>query len=80
MSKGIEALHDLYDTMAIAFMETNSVKYFEIIEKELQMLEFLKEICLEGKDKYGKGTWGWVEFNLDEEPKLKEWLKDDLCI
>lgn len=41
MSKGLEALHDLYDTMPIAFMETNSIKYFEIIEKELERLEEL---------------------------------------
>lgn len=77
MSKGLEALKSLFDTMPFAFLESNTMKDLKIIEKELKVLDILKEICLEGKDKYGKGTWGWVEFNLDEEPKLKEWLKND---
>lgn len=109
MSKGLEALKSLFDTMPFAFLESNTMKDLKVIEnelkhhehnistiipnlvkttkeqarvieeqkKELKILDILKEICLEGKDKYGKDTWGWVEFNLDEEPKLKEWLKND---
>lgn len=58
------------------------------IMKRLKVLEILKEICLEGKDKYGKGTWGWVEFDLGYEngwdieesekmEKVREWLKNE---
>lgn len=46
--------------------------------KQKKILMILKDICLEGKDKYGKGTWGWVEFDLNRYPKLKEWLKEEL--
>lgn len=45
--------------------------------KKFKILEYLKDICLEGKDKYGNGSWGWVEFDLDKHPILKNWLKDE---
>ena len=58
----------------------------EELVKDLEILEILKEECQEGIDQYGKGTWGWVEFNLGYEDeldadgtnkmkKLREWLK-----
>ena len=50
---------------------------FKTVETALKILEYLKELCLDGKDQYGKGSWGWVEFDLEEHPKLKEWLKDE---
>ena len=45
--------------------------------KQKKILNILKGICLQGKDKYGQGTWGYVEFDLDRYPKLKEWLKEE---
>lgn len=50
---------------------------FKTVETALEIVEYLKQICLDGKDKYGKDTWGWIEFDLDKHPKLKRWLKDD---
>lgn len=43
MSKGLEALKDLIDTMPLVFIETNSMKYVEIIEKELKDFSRLKD-------------------------------------
>lgn len=44
MSKGLKALHDIVDTMPFAFIETNSMKYVKIIEKELKEYEKMKAI------------------------------------
>ena len=76
MSKELEVLKELRNDISIGALMFSDDK-LDIIETALKTLEILKEICLEGKDKYGKGTWGWVEFDLDKEPELKEWLKDD---
>lgn len=43
MSKGLKALKSLVDKMPLVFIETNSMKYIEIIEKELKALEILKK-------------------------------------
>ena len=43
MSKGLEALKDLVDTMPLALIETNSMRYVEVIEKELKALEIIKK-------------------------------------
>lgn len=72
----------LYDLLGLAIKNVHKSfwklpeQLFEDVNKSLKILEYLKEICLDGKDKYGKGTWGWVEFDLDKHPKLKKWLKD----
>ena len=42
MSKGLEALESLVETMPFALIETNSMKYVKIIEKELKALEIIK--------------------------------------
>lgn len=65
----IKSHRDLIET------ESEILNCIYIEQNKLEVLELLKEICLDGKDKYGKGTWGWVEFDLDKYPKLKEWLK-----
>lgn len=76
----LEALNDLRNCLQ-AYYTMESVPKVDsnllTIEKALKILEYLKKICLEGKDKYEKNTWGWVEFDLDKYPKLKKWLKDE---
>ena len=42
MSRGLEALESLVETMPFALIETNSMKYVKIIEKELKALEIIK--------------------------------------
>ena len=42
MSKGLKALESLVETMPFALIETNSMKYVKIIEKELKALEIIK--------------------------------------
>ena len=39
MSKGLEALNSLFETMPFAFLESNTMKELRIIEKELKRLE-----------------------------------------
>ena len=47
MSKGLDALESLVDTMPLALIETNSMKYIKVIEKELKALEIIrKRECL----------------------------------
>ena len=49
MSKGLDALESLVDTMPLALIETNSMKYIKVIEKELKALEIIrKRECLFG--------------------------------
>ena len=43
MSKGLEALQSLFDTMPFAFLESNTMKELKIIEKELKRLEELEK-------------------------------------
>ena len=43
MCKGLEALESLVDTMPLALIETNSMKYVKIIEKELKAWEIVKK-------------------------------------
>ena len=81
MSKELEALKRIKREAGIPYFSTLYDidmwrEDFKIIEDSLKILEYLKEICLDGKDKYGNGSWGWVEFDLDIHPKLKKWLKD----
>ena len=44
MSKGLEALKSLFDTMPFAFLESNTMKDLKIIEKELKEYEKMKRI------------------------------------
>lgn len=75
----------IYDQFVMLTHET-----YDEIKKKLEILDILKEYCKEGVDKYGVGTWGWVEFTLDyhkedaecfgkkyveDKKKLQEWLK-----
>lgn len=59
--------------------------------EDLEVLEILKSYLIIGKDKYGEGTWGWVEINLDliknpvsieveeneEKLKIQRWLNNE---
>lgn len=45
--KGLEALKRLVDTMPFAFIETNSMREIEIIEKELKALEIIKNLPID---------------------------------
>ena len=46
MSKGLEALYNLYDTMPFAFEESRTkMRYLETIEKELKDYQEIKEIA-----------------------------------
>ena len=42
MSKGLEVLNSLIETMPFAFLESNTMKELKIIEKELKALEVIK--------------------------------------
>ena len=50
MSKGLEALKSLFDTMAFAFLESNTMKDLKIIEKELKALEIIKNRLIDMHD------------------------------
>ncbi|MBR3889480.1 hypothetical protein IKJ53_03105 [bacterium] len=54
MSKGLEALNSLIETMPFAFLESNTMKDLKIIEKELKALEIIKPFLNEiiGINKY----------------------------
>ena len=41
MSKGLEALNSLFETMPFAFLESNTMKELRIIEKELKALKII---------------------------------------
>ncbi len=82
MNKGLQALKKIEKELSKCYGSDVAYypKVFELLKtigNDLQTLNVLKELCLEGKDKYGEGTWGWVEFDLDKHPKLKEWLEND---
>jgi len=49
---GKKALKDLMDTMPIALLETNAIRYLEIIEKELDAYYELQEEHKELEDDY----------------------------
>ena len=82
MSKGLKALKDLVDTMSFAFIETNSMKYVKIIEKELKALEIIKEkrvdigwlIRSENCSKYNLGVGESQALKKQEYNLLKEVL------
>lgn len=61
---GGNSIYKRYDNSYIPFMRD-----IELIEKDLEVLELLKKRCAEGKDTYGEGTWGWVEFDLGDYDK-----------
>ena len=65
MSKGLNALHRLLNRLEIVFIETNSTKYLQDIEKELIALEIIKN-----KIAFDEG---WEIFLTEEE---KEILKE----
>ena len=52
MSKGLDALESLVETMPFALIETNSMKYVKIIEKELKALEIIKNKLINVHDLY----------------------------
>lgn len=94
MQKELKELEDLLERTKKECDEKNiyietiqkHIKQTKQVLKDLEILEILKEECQVGIDKYGKGTWGWVEFDLGYEDefdkegtkkmkKLRKWLK-----
>lgn len=85
---GKEALE--YLSEHTRFYEPVNREAFRTIAKDLEILEILKNYLIIGKDKYGPGTWGWVEINLDliknpigpeeeeneEKLKIQRWLNE----
>ena len=79
MSKGLEALEDLVETIPFVLLETNSMKYVAIIEKELKALEIIKKHIRVEKDEYGLywlcGAFGATGISEEEYELLKEVLE-----